>query len=258
MSYVLTAPATDRFVETSIHRQVLGAVDYAITMRSTALVTGRPGNGKSTSARRLNDTDPKAVYLMIGRDQKTVRRMYLAILAAFDAVVYRKNNTDLGAVVYANLPNWVERGHYLLVDEYQILDVDALRELLNFNEIHRLPIVLIGNEGRLKRTGADVYTYDQIRSRIGKHTRLKPLMRDDFIKIGVEYNVEGKEAYEELVTLGLQTSMRAVIHVLDAAREMRGPSGSLRIDNLREAVAFLTKDATTNVVLATPGLRRIA
>jgi hypothetical protein len=43
--------------------------------------------------------------------------------------------------------------------------------------------------------------------------------------------------------------------VLESAREIRGERGSLQLEHLQEAVAFLTDNGNRNIILASPGLR---
>lgn len=251
------APAKYRFVPTSIHEQIQEAVQFSILQKAVSLVVGRPGNGKSTSIRHIAQTDGKSVLMDWKPHFRTIKGMYNALLEACDWYRIHKSSYELAQAAEACVHTRTEQGRYLLVDEYQNFDLDAVRELLRFNEDFGLPIVLVGNFSRLRRAKADAHTYEQITTRIWKRVTLDNPVRQDFIDIGADHNLEGQAAYEELVVLGHNTCIREVVQVLKTARELRGERGSLGAEHLREAVSFLTEGATKNLGLATPGLRTI-
>lgn len=256
MSYV-PQNAHTRFIETSIHGQVREAVDFALSMRAVCLVVGRPGNGKSTSTRRILQTDPRAVLIDFKPRYRTTKGMHKGLMDAGGWWHSHRNGHDLELAAEGCAQTMANAGNFLIVDEYQNFDLEAVRALLRFNDDYGLPIILVGNFSRLRRTKTDAHTFEQITSRIWKTIKLDNPVRRDFIEIGVEFNVEGQEAYEQLVTLGHNTTIREVVHVLATARDLRGERGSLGVEHLREAVNFLTEGATKSLGLATPGLRTI-
>jgi DNA transposition AAA+ family ATPase len=255
MNYV--TPKGRRFIETSIHEQVQEAAQFATSMRAVSLVVGRPGNGKTTSVRRIAETDTGATLIDFKPRYRTVKGMHKAMMEAYGWFHNHRNGYDLEEAAEACARRCAETGEYFIVDEYQNFDLEAVRALLRFNDDFGLPIVLVGNFSRLRRTKADAHTFEQITSRIWKRIKLDNPTRQDFIEIGVEYNLEGQAAYEELIVLGHNTCIREVVQTLETARELRGEHGSLNVENLREAVNFLTEGATKNLALATAGLRTI-
>lgn len=256
MTYV-PQNARTRFIETSIHSQVQEAVEFSQTMRAVCLVVGRPGNGKSTSTRQIAETDPKAVLIDFKPRYRTTKGMHRALMDAGGWYHSSRNGSDVEVAAEACAQSMATYGQFLIVDEYQNFDLEAVRALLRFNDDYQLPIVLIGNFSRLRRTKTDTHTYEQITSRIWKTIKLHNPVRQDFIQVGVDFNVEGQAAYEELITLGHNTTIREVVHVLSTARDLRGPNGSLGVEHLREAVNFLTEGATKNLGIATAGLRTV-
>ncbi len=246
-----------RFIATSIHEQVQEAVQFSVERNAVSLVVGRPGNGKSTSIRHIAEADPRAILLDFKPRFRTTKGMHRAFMEACGWWHVHKNGHDLEVAAEACARERAERSHFLLVDEYQNFDLEAVRALLRFNDDYGLPIILVGNFSRLRRTKTDAHTFEQITSRIWKSIKLDNPVRQDFIEIGVEYNLEGQPAYEELVVLGHNTCIREAVQVLETARALRGERGSLGIEHLREAVNFLTEGATKNLTLATPGLRTV-
>lgn len=144
--------------------------------------------------------------------------------------------------VYASIAMGVQEqaaaGKYLVIDEAHRLNLDTLREVFDLWEYYGLPIILCGNNEVAKKTRTSASTFDQISSRLGKEVSLTVMEPNDFVLFGIERGVEGKAAYDALVSYGMKTSMREVAQLLDAARLATGERGSIKIEHIRDAADY--------------------
>jgi DNA transposition AAA+ family ATPase len=166
--------------------------------------------------------------------------MMKLIADAFGIFVHDRgrNSYDVYASITMGVQERAAAGKYLIVDEAQRLHLDTLREIFDLWEYYGLPIILCGNNEVAKKTRTGASTFDQISSRIGKEVSLTVLEPNDFVLLGVERNVEGKEAYDAIMQYGMKTSMREVAQLLDAARIAAGERGSIKFDHVRAAAEY--------------------
>ncbi len=68
---------------------------------------------------------------------------------------------------------------------------------------------------------------------------IPPPSADDCKSVGVEYDVEGKDAYDALVCYGARSSLRDLFRLLDHAKASRLGGGSIRKKHLELAVMLL-------------------
>nr|BAN09566.1 conserved hypothetical protein [Mesorhizobium loti NZP2037] len=117
----------------------------------------------------------------------------------------------------------------LLVDEYQNFTPAVLRELLHLQEYCGFALLLAGNTHRLAGTRRDTHAMDQLESRIGMRFEIGQPTREDCVRIGVEQNVDGADAYEAIVIYGENTSLRALCHLLQNCAALTSGIGGIRL-----------------------------
>jgi hypothetical protein len=113
-----------------------------------------------------------------------------------------------------------------------------MRSILELAENAKLPLTFIGNPAVLKRRRSEAAAFDQIEDRI-IYKRTIEVTAADIEAFGVEYNLEGRDAYAALVRYGEATSLRQVAALLVRARLCAGPKGSLTLKHLTEAVGLM-------------------
>lgn len=230
---------TDRWVETSIHRQIEETIAFAIGRGATATITGRPGIGKSTALRRIQEEDERAIFIEYQPRFRTMKGLHKAFLEAHGYGQSNFRSTyDMEEVANGVAKAAASAGHFLMVDEFQNFDLEAIRGLLRFSDYYELPIILIGNLERMRRQRCETHTFEQISDRIWKKLTLNDPDKGDFLAFAAPYDVEGRDAWDVLVDIGTRTTLRHLVHVLKTARGALD-SGSLKAVHLRAAEAFI-------------------
>jgi DNA transposition AAA+ family ATPase len=237
------------FVETSIARAIHETIAFALTTRGTAVVIGRPGIGKTATLEHIARRDPRAVYVEYRQRYRTAKGLHTAIMDANRWFYFHRTGFELEVACEQCAASMKESGQFLLVDEYQNYDLEAIRSVLRFSDHYRLPIVFVGNEKRLRRVSADAGTYEQISDRIWKTVRLGDPIAEDFAAFAAACHIGDAGARDALVQLGLKTTLRHVAQVLEAAIDMAGRDVELDLDHLREAEAFLRSGTGRDVQL---------
>ncbi|BAV52921.1 Uncharacterized protein MLTONO_p0451 (plasmid) [Mesorhizobium loti] len=217
------------FVETRAALTVRAAFDMAVKMRYPVLAVGKAGLGK-TLALKWIATHTGAAYCEIAQHTKAMRPMFLMLHDAYGVQNDSKHTYDLGKDCMNFLGGRYGPPRPLLVDEYQNFTPTVLRELLHLQEHCGFALLLAGNTHRLAGTRRDTHAMDQIESRIGMRFEIGQPTREDCVRIGAEYNVEGADAFEAIATYGQNTSLRALSHLLQtcAAATTSGDS-SIRL-----------------------------
>lgn len=226
-------------VETSTHKRVIEAVNYTVNMRKPSVIRGPAGLGKTTALTFLNWKDPDAVLINAKGMLKHIKQAMLLIAEGLDIYIHGRTTYDMYNSIISGVADRASAGKYLIIDEAHRLNLDTLREVFDLWEYHGLPIVICGNNEVAKKTRTHASTFDQISTRIGKEVSLFRSEPNDFIMLGVERNVEGKQAYDALVNYGMKTSMREISHLLDTARVAAGEHGSVRFEHLQKAADYL-------------------
>lgn len=236
MGFMMRPIPREGVVRTSVYQRVEAAVQYTLTLKYPSVIRGPAGIGKTTALADLAEKDRNAVLVSASGMKKHLLQMMRLIADALGIWHDGHGGVDAYSAIVRGVPEVAERGYYLIIDEAHRLNLDTIREVFDLWEHCRLPIILCGNYDVAKKTRAGAAAFAQVSSRIGKEVNLSTLEPNDFVMIGVERNVEGKGAYDALITYGMKTSMREAVQLLDAARLLAGPHGSIRLQHIQETV----------------------
>lgn len=227
-----------RYVPTPTASVIFNHVERARLVRCNILITGAAGVGKTAALTFIARADRKAAMMTATPARRSMRATLLGVTDAFGWPHDRQHISDVDDVLRNRLPDAIEAGRYLVVDEAQLLHHDVHRQLLHYYDAFGLPIVFAGNEHVLKKTRVNAAAFDQIASRIATHVRLKGITAGDIDAFGVEFNVEGKDAYELMRCFGAGRNCRDVVHLLEEAHRLAG-ADRIRLPIIREAVRCL-------------------
>lgn len=147
-------------------------------------------------------------------------------------------------------PSSAWRPKVLLVDEYQALEPKVLRELMSTHERCRIPLALSGNKERLANSKRDAVAVAQIENRIGPRVFLDRPTAEACESIGVEFNVEGRDAYQALAFFGGNTTVRDLVRLLEICTRNNEGGGSIRLSHLETAVLGLYGNSNALRLLA--------
>jgi len=218
---------------------IASAVQWARDRRRPSLIVGVGGIGKTTTLRHIASTTIAAHLLTITTSRNSNKNLLEAVARSFGLHSSREHAADIEEVIWAHMPMAADYGHFIMVDEAQNLDLDALRSLLFLNDEFRIPIVVAGNHQVLKQRRTKTSPFDTINGRLFYRVSLEAVSREDVVAFAIEYDVEGKDAQDLLVRFGLASSLRDVAAVLEEARVLVGPSKPIRLPDVKEAISFL-------------------
>lgn len=210
----IEADGGERFIDTPTSRIVRSAVEFVRDRRGRALVVGAPGVGKTFTLMDIVRHDDRA-RLITATPANSKLKSFLGMVAnVFHIHTSREHSADIEQTLWWELRrNFAPEGYYLIIDEAQTLELDTFRTAQHL--------------------------FEQLADRLFYHVTVAGHTREDIIAFDVDYNVEGKDAHDLLVRFGLETSLRQVSVLLQEARHVAGPSGSIRLPHLNEALIFL-------------------
>lgn len=226
-----------RFVDTPTSRLIRQQVEWATLARCNVLVTGPAGVGKTASLTEIAASDPKAAMMTVTPARQSMRAVLTDVTKAFGWVINRQHIPDIDDVLRTRL-TYGDLGRYLIVDEAQLLHHDVHRQLLSYHDQFGLPLIFAGNDYTLKKTRSNGAAYDQIATRIAKHVRVKAVSPGDVDAFGIEFNVEGRDAYALLRRFSESRNCRDLVHLLDEAGRLSG-TDRIAITDIREAIHCL-------------------
>lgn len=242
---MIAVPKTPhRFVETSSSRMVGKAIKTAVRLRAPVRIIGKPGTGKTAALLHYRQ-QYDAVYVECTHFSKNVGGLFRSLIAAYGFHSDSKFERDLTDVLYSRLTGSAWDGKRLrdkplFVDEWQTLEATAQRELVRISENCGIPLVLSGNEERLTTSKIDHTAMAQVESRIAAVFHTLPLTEADCDTICIDFNVEGKDAFERVRRIGTGLEFRRLANVLEEAKLFReGGAGSIRAFHLDEAIESL-------------------
>jgi DNA transposition AAA+ family ATPase len=240
---MMPAPVA-RMVETQTANIIRERVAAAIRSADPIAILGPSGIGKTTVLAAIARGQAGARFVTVQPALNSMFNVLSMIADAFGAAVMKRYPGELADILSYHMPDAVERGDFLILDEVQTMPANVLRQVLTLNDLFRLPIILAGNEYALKRTRANAAAFDQIDSRTDK-LHLSGSSEADVQAFCIDRNVEGCDAFELAARFGLQRSLRELVKMLDEARRFAGPTGSLRRGHIFDALSSLlgTRDA---------------
>ncbi len=242
----IKAPAN--FLETSISQKIQTMVDVCLNANLIGLVTGAPGIGKSTTLRWIASQEPTyAVYVEVSPAQAALKPFCKLLSDNFGWGVDCQYQHQWWEVLVSRLPDEAKRLRYLMVDEAQTLDNDALRILVNFQEQFGMAVILAGNESTLRRKNSGP-AFEQITDRIGFKLRLEGLLDSDFQCLGKNFGFTGEDACNFIIRYGKQTSLRKVEQLLSAAKLLaENEKMQPNCGHLKEMLAVIDENAAERI-----------
>jgi DNA transposition AAA+ family ATPase len=221
------------FIETTIASRVFGIINLAKTRSENAAIIGEPGVGKT-----------RAVNAYVQRHDGSYLMTVNAITGNALRDLLRELASLLGIHVSGSIANTLRQmlaydftGRVLIIDEAQNLKLQAIRELLNLHDHAGMSIVFCGNRDVLKRVNVEHGPLAQISDRVGLREQIECIPAEDADAITNSFGVEGMDAYALARAVGLRFKARALVRVLNAAREDAGKR-TIKAANIRQAIAL--------------------
>ncbi|HEY8163868.1 MAG TPA: ATP-binding protein [Methylocystis sp.] len=230
---------------TSAYVSVEQCFDYALMRREAAAVFGAPGVGKTTAMTDIAAKNPNVVLVHVGSTRCSPRSVAAMIADAMRIWVEHRSAWQIMDIIESNLRH-PECNDVFMFDEAQNIPVGFLKDILDWPKRFGAPVLICGNEHILKRTRASGAEFDQVDSRISKRIRLGAPTREDFETIAIDFDVFGTDARNACAAYGGNTSIRALVSMLETARTF-AEGGKLGLDEIRKAVVF--KDNTNALKL---------
>lgn len=234
----MLAETSRGFVDTPASRVIRKAVAIAREEREATLVVGPPGVGKTMTLQRIAGEDRRARLMTATPAASRLRGFLTTVADVFSIHTARDSSLEIQRTLEYALQEPAAEGATLIIDEAQTLELEALKTAFYLSEAVRLPIAFVGNPAVLKRRRSEAAAFDQISDRLFYRETIE-ITAEDVQAFGVEFNLEGREAYALLVRFGLATSLRQVAALLRSARVRAGACGSILFPHLADALRLL-------------------
>jgi len=236
MRFLLKPPIIGPFVEITAAKQVQMAVDTALASRCAVRITSNPGRGKTFALWHIC-AKLGGYYCQVASEQKAGRGLWEMLLASAHVTHDCRHAGNMADLVYSRFDCRHDPEPLLLViDEYQNIEPAYQRELLSLQETAQIALVLAGNTVGLRRRSVDAIALEQIDDRIWHNVRVSELSAEDCRSIGIEFNVEGKDAYSAITAFGLRSNARQLVRLLSNARALTQGQGSVQLRHIESAL----------------------
>lgn len=213
---------------TAIFRQRFTIV---LEKRGVLQILSKPGMGKTYTARLIAQEHADAIFITATREFRNFGGLVECLLDASGCYTVARHNREKVAVLKSNLENWP--GAFLICDEAQNLDGEALQFLLELWDQFKIPVVLLGNRDLIRKTRGDEAAFDQIANRVTDRIELTNPTRADVESFCVEYDV-AFDAYPRMIAWGQSVAFRDIADVLENAAAIA--SGPVRLDDISHAI----------------------
>jgi DNA transposition AAA+ family ATPase len=221
------------FIETTIATRVFGIINLARTRNENAAIIGEPGVGKTRAVNAYIERQKGAYLMTVNAVTGNALRDLLRELADLLGIYA----TGSIANILRKMLEYDLSGRVLIIDEAQNLKLQAIRELLNLHDHAGMSIVFCGNRDVLKRVNVEHGPLAQISDRVGLREQIECIPAEDADAITNSFGVEGMDAYELARAIGLRFKARALVRVLNAAREDAGKR-TIKAAHIRQAIAL--------------------
>ena len=243
----LAQPYLDPFRPLPISRGWAAFTANVVASRKTGVMIAPPGSGKTiTLAQIAYKEGPLVCSIKATRTSGRARTILARIAHELEIYVGAGNGYDIESALWRDLPHIAEQGCWLIIDEAQNLEADALRAVLDLNDEAGLPILFAGNGDLLKRTRSTGAAFDQIKSRVREMAIPDGATRLDVDALAIDRNVDGRDAYRFLYHFGKGArkgcDLRRTADLLNEGRAVAGPAGPIRLKHLEKAVQRLYGD----------------
>jgi DNA transposition AAA+ family ATPase len=242
-------PAHD-FVLTPTAERVLEQIRLARDTGSVALFTGPAGVGKTTIIHRFLGEDRDARHLTFTAASKNLNGVLKSVAQGLGVYLNGRSIYEIDEDVrswmsrncYARrdrsaiMGDMIYRGAYIVADEIQNINLDALRQLLSYNDEFGVPLIMFGNEHTMKRTRANEAAFDQIDDRIryrGQVTRT----REDIAAICNHLGIEDRTARAWISAYAVTTTLRQLFALLRVTFELTD-SQAIGVSELNDALGI--------------------
>lgn len=238
------------FVMTPTAERTLEKIRLVRDTGSVALFTGSAGVGKTTIVQRFLREDRDARYVVFSAASRNLSSVLKDIAKVLNINLtgrstYELNkdiehwlswgSTDSGASLGFDSRK-IYRGPYVVCDEVQNIDLNALRQLLHYNDMYGLPIIMIGNNHTINRTHANEAALDQIEDRIRFRDRIDRT-RGDIGAVCDAWGIEDATVRDWVIAYAIETTWRRLFSLLRAAAELSADR-QIGVSQLQDAIGF--------------------
>lgn len=221
------------FIETTIAKRVFGIIDLARRTGENAAIVGEPGVGKTRAVSAYAETRAGSYLMTVNAVTGNALRDLLRELSGVLGIYARGSIAD----IQRNMLQYDLSSYVLIIDEAQNLKLQALRELLNLHDHAGMRIVFCGNRDVLRRVNVDTGPLAQISDRIGLREQIECIPTEDADAIANSFGVEGMDAYRLARAIGTRFRARALVRVLNGARELAGDRAkTIRASHIRSSI----------------------
>ena len=225
--------------------QVISAVECAIESGIVAHIIGEPGLGKTQALLYAQSRIHGSIYCSVSQTSKNYVGLLKMLHGELGFLADHKYTRDIENSLLNHLPIYQGRDgdpvrRLVMIDEIQILELPAFRDLLEIATYSPIALVVCGNPTSLASSAKrDAGTFNQIRSRIGLWRHIEKPTAEDCQRIAAGFNLEGMDAYKAAVEIARSSSLRIMCNVLARAENLSAGRGSTKLHHMKTAVLEL-------------------